>query len=71
MDQWDNNNTDNTLNVICKPDFNFNVPPANQMPDCLAKCSADKPSPPEENNAYFDTNKTSPTAEMWEGQQIW
>ena len=42
-----------------------------QMPDCLARCSADKPLPPPEYNVVIDTSKTSLTDELWERQQIW
>lgn len=52
-DIWDGNSTDNILKIRCRSDRNFDVPSDDELPECLAQCSAEKPEPPEENNIYL------------------
>ena len=70
-DLWDGNATDNVLNIICRPDKNFDVPSDAEMPDCLAKCPADKPQPNATAEISLDTTRTNDTEELWEGQKLW
>ena len=70
-DLWDGNATDNVLNIICRPDKNFDVPNDAEMPDCLAKCPADKPQPNATAEISLDITRTNDTEELWEGQKLW
>ena len=74
-DIWDGNATDNLLHIICRPDKNFDVPSDADMPNCLAKCPAKKPTPNATAYISLDTSRTNDTEEMWEtvgtGQKLW
>ena len=70
-DIWDGNMTDNILNIICRPDKYFDVPADAEMPDCLAKCPAQKPQLNESSNIILDTTRTNDTEELWEGEKLW
>eukprot|EP00094_Tigriopus_californicus_P010586 TCALIF_10213-PA protein Name:"Protein of unknown function" AED:0.03 eAED:0.03 QI:9/0.8/0.81/1/1/1/16/76/1266 len=70
-DQWDEDDTDNTLTIRCKPNRRFDVPPAVEFPDCAAKCPAQKPVAPPEHKIVLNTNKSSNAMEAWENEEIW
>ena len=70
-DTWDGDDTDNKLHVICRPDGNFDVPSAKNLPICLAQCAAEKPTPSEDYNIEIDSNKTSLTDKLWEREELW
>ena len=70
-DIWDTNGTDNILHIICRPDKYFDVPPDAEMPNCLAKCPAQKPQPNATSFIKLDTTRTNDTEELWEGQKLW
>ena len=70
-DIWDGNSTDNKLEIICRSDKKFDVPSANDLPECLAQCPAEKPIPPEDSNIELDTTRTDPDNLLWERQQLW
>ena len=70
-DIWDTNGTDNILHIICRPDKYFDVPPDAEMPNCLAKCPAQKPEPNATSFIKLDTTRTNDTEELWEGQKLW
>ena len=70
-DIWDGNDTDNVLNIICRPDKYFDVPSDEHMPNCLAKCPADKPQPNITAQISLDITRTNDTEELWEGEKLW
>jgi hypothetical protein len=70
-DIWDDNPTDNFLDIICRPDKKFDVPSANDLPDCLAQCSANKPVPPDNFNIKLDESRTPKTKKLWEREELW
>lgn len=71
QDIWDENANDNVLRLKCRPDKKFDVPVSNDLPECLAQCSAAKPTPPADFNIVLDTSKTSPDKKLWERQELW
>ena len=70
-DIWDGNSTDNTLHIKCRSDQNFDVPSSDNLPECLAQCSAEKPMPPVEYNITLDDTRTSPDQKIWEREELW
>ena len=70
-DLWDDDESDNTLTFTCKPDKDFDVPPTSELPYCWAKCPAQKPQPAAGDGLVLDTNRTSETEEVWQGEEIW
>ena len=70
-DIWDGNSTDNALNIKCRSDQNFDVPSNENLPECLAQCSAEKPMPPLEYNITLDETRTSPDQKIWEREELW
>lgn len=70
-DIWDGNTTDNVLNIICRPDKDLDVPSDAQMPNCLARCPAEKPQPNATSYIELDTTRTNDTEKLWEGQKLW
>ena len=69
-DIWDGNSTDNKLTIICRSDKKFDVPSANDLPECLAQCPAEKPDPPD-SSIKLDTNRTSVDGLLWEREELW
>ena len=71
-DKWDGNDTDNILNIICRPDKYFDVPDDGiDFPKCLAKCPAEKPQPNATAQISLDITRTNDTEELWEGEKLW
>ena len=70
-DIWDGNATDNVLNVICRPDKSFDVPEDVQMPNCLARCPAEKPQVNASSYIKLDTTRTNDTEKLWEREKLW
>ena len=62
---------DNTLTIKCRPDKKFDVPTADDLPECLAQCPAEKPVPPPENNIILDDMRTNKTHKLWEREELW
>jgi len=69
-DKWDADPTDNRLTIICKPDSKFNVPIV-KLPPCWAKCDKNKPAPLPADKLALNTNLTSATDYVWQGEKIW
>ena len=70
-DIWDGNSTDNILKMKCRSDRSFDVPNDDDLPECLAQCSAEKPTPPEDFKIALDTERTSPDNKLWEREELW
>ena len=70
-DRWDGNDTDNYLDIICRPDRQFDAPPTKEIPWCKAQCSATKPTPLPEYKIAIDANRTSLTDKLWEDEELW
>lgn len=69
-DEWDEDPNDNTLTIRCKPDDKFDVPYTADLPDCMAKCPADKPVPDESLNIAYDNSEGDEDLALWEGAEI-
>ena len=55
----------------CRSDREFDVPSDENLPECLAQCSADKPQPPDDYNITLDIERTSPDQKIWEREELW
>ena len=55
----------------CRSDREFDVPSDENLPECLAQCSADKPQPPNDTNIILDVERTSPDQKIWEREELW
>ena len=62
---------DNMLTIKCRSDKKFDVPVANDMPECLAQCPQEKPEPPAENNIIIDEERTPMDRKLWENEKLW
>ena len=48
----------------------FDVPKSTDIPQCLARCKADKPPPGASTKLQLNTDKTD-EGEIWQGNVIW
>ena len=55
----------------CRSDREFDVPSDENLPECLAQCSADKPQPPDDYNITLDVERTIPDQKIWEREELW